>query len=114
MYKFTFSCVRRQFPLTTFVASSCARHVVKHLSHVKTTFCFAKTVEVFLVHLSSFPWRPYYTRTNFPFLPVEIIIRLKNVLTGKTAQKVACDEVLKLSSSFVCISCANNPKLTFR
>ena len=37
----------------------------KHgISRVKAAFCLPKPI-VFLVHLSSFPWRPY-TRTNFP------------------------------------------------
>jgi hypothetical protein len=36
---------------------SCARNVVKHLSHIKTAFCsVAKTIEVFLVYLSTFLW----------------------------------------------------------
>jgi hypothetical protein len=67
--KFTFSCVRStSFPWQVFldkICCSCARNVVKHLSRVKAAFCLPKTTEVFLVHLSSFPWRPH-TRTNFP------------------------------------------------
>jgi hypothetical protein len=63
LYKFTFSCVQStSFPWQVSRSKfcwSCARNVGKHLSRVKVAFCLPKTMEVFLVHLSSFPWRSH-------------------------------------------------------
>ena len=49
---------------------------------------FAKTIEIFLVHLPSFPWRPY-KRTNFP-RPKARMNSFETILLGKEKLSILC------------------------
>ena len=76
------------FSLTSFVVRLQGIQGLLNIYLTLGRLLFAKTIEIFLVHLPSFPWRPY-KRTNF-LRPKAGMTSFETILLGKEKLSILC------------------------